>query len=85
MRSIKIANGGFTKDTDISLWLDADLRAAQMLIRLWKEKFPEKVIDLTGKKPRKSLIMTRDGFCIISTFGANMISKRVNGGLSDSE
>ena len=68
----------------INVVIAADADKVRRLFIKWKiDRDSPKVVNLTSDKETRSLIILKDGMCILSSVNATILQKRINGGCAE--
>ena len=80
-RAINIGNKSFVIYDQINVIIAADADKVRRLFIKWKiDRDSPKVVNLTSDKETRSLIILKDGMCILSSVNSTVLQKRINGG-----
>ena len=83
-RAINIGNKSFVIYDQIDVVISADADKVRRLFIKWKiDRDSPKVVNLTSDKETRSLIILKDGMCILSSVNATILQKRINGGCAE--
>ena len=83
-RAINIGNKSFVIYDQINAVIAADADKVRRLFIKWKiDRDSPKVVNLTSDKETRSLIILKDGMCILSSVNATILQKRINGGCAE--
>ena len=83
-RAINIGNKSFVIYDQINVVIAADADKVRRLFIKWKiDRDSPKVVNLTSDKETRSLIILKDGMCILSSVNATILQKRINGGCAE--
>lgn len=83
-RAINIGNKSFVIYDQINVIIAADADKVRRLFIKWKiDRDSPKVVNLTSDKETRSLIILKDGMCILSSVNATILQKRINGGSAE--
>ena len=83
-RAINIGNKSFVIYDQINVVIAADADKVRRLFIKWKiDRDSPKVVNLTYDKETRSLIILKDGMCILSSVNATILQKRINGGSAE--
>lgn len=79
-RAINIGNKSFVIYDQINVIIAADADKVRRLFIKWKiDRDSPKVVNLTSDKETRSLIILKDGMCILSSVNSTVLQKRING------
>ena len=68
----------------INVVIAADADKVRRLFIKWKiDRDSPKVVNLTFDKETRSLIILKDGMCILSSVNSTVLQKRINGGSAE--
>ena len=83
-RAINIGNKSFVIYDQINVIIAADADKVRRLFIKWKiDRDSPKVVNLTSDKETRSLIILKDGMCILSSVNSTVLQKRINGGCAE--
>lgn len=83
-RAINIGNKSFVIYDQIDVVIAADADKVRRLFIKWKiDRDSPKVVNLTSDKETRSLIILKDGMCVLSSVNATVLQKRINGGCAE--
>lgn len=83
-RAINIGNKSFVIYDQINVVIAADADKVRRLFIKWKiDRDSPKVVNLTSDKETRSLIILKEGMCILSSVNSTILQKRINGGSAD--
>ena len=83
-RAINIGNKSFVIYDQINVVIAADADKVRRLFIKWKiAKDSPKVVNLTSDKETRSLIILKDGMCVLSSVNSTVLQKRINGGCAE--
>ena len=83
-RAINIGNKSFVIYDQINVVIAADADKVRRLFIKWKiDRDSPKVVNLTSDKETRSLIILKDGMCVLSSVNATVLQKRINGGCAE--
>lgn len=83
-RAINIGNKSFVIYDQIDVVISADADKVRRLFIKWKiDRDSPKVVNLTSDKETRSLIILKDGMCVLSSVNATVLQKRINGGCAE--
>ena len=83
-RAINIGNKSFVIYDQINVVIAADADKVRRLFIKWKiDRDSPKVVNLTSDKETRSLIILKDGMCILSSVNSTVLQKRINGGSAE--
>ena len=83
-RAINIGNKSFVIYDQINVVIAADADKVRRLFIKWKiDRDSPKVVNLTSDKETRSLIILKDGMCILSSVNSTVLQKRINGGCAE--
>ncbi len=83
-KAINIGNKSFVIYDQIDVVISADADKVRRLFIKWKiDRDSPKVVNLTSDKETRSLIILKDGMCILSSVNATILQKRINGGCAE--
>ena len=83
-RAINIGNKSFVIYDQINVVIAADADKVRRLFIKWKiDKDSPKVVNLTSDKETRSLIILKDGMCVLSSVNSTVLQKRINGGCAE--
>ena len=83
-RAINIGNKSFVIYDQIDVVISADADKVRRLFIKWKiDRDSPKVVNLTSDKETRSLIILKDGMCVLSSVNATVLQKRINGGSAE--
>ena len=83
-RAINIGNKSFVIYDQINVIIAADADKVRRLLIKWKiDRDSPKVVNLTSDKETRSLIILKDGMCVLSSVNATVLQKRINGGSAE--
>ena len=83
-RAINIGNKSFVIYDQIDVVISADADKVRRLFIKWKiDKDSPKVVNLTSDKETRSLIILKDGMCVLSSVNSTVLQKRINGGSAE--
>ena len=83
-RAINIGNKSFVIYDQIDVVISADADKVRRLFIKWKiDRDSPKVVNLTSDKETRSLIILKDGMCILSSVNSTVLQKRINGGSAE--
>lgn len=83
-RAINIGNKSFVIYDQINVIIAADADKVRRLFIKWKiDRDSPKVVNLTSDKETRSLIILKDGMCVLSSVNSTVLQKRINGGCAE--
>lgn len=83
-RAINIGNKSFVIYDQINVVIAADADKVRRLFIKWKiDRDSPKVVNLTSDKETRSLIILKDGMCVLSSVNSTVLQKRINGGCAE--
>ena len=83
-RAINIGNKSFVIYDQIDVVISADADKVRRLFIKWKiDRDSPKVVNLTSDKETRSLIILKDGMCVLSSVNSTVLQKRINGGCAE--
>ena len=83
-RAINVGNKSFVIYDQINVVIAADADKVRRLFIKWKiDRDSPKVVNLTFDKETRSLIILKDGMCILSSVNSTVLQKRINGGSAE--
>mgnify|MGYP003293910882 FL=1 len=83
-RAINIGNKSFVIYDQINVVIAADADKVRRLFIKWKiDRDSPKVVNLTSDKETRSLIILKDGMCVLSSVNSTVLQKRINGGSAE--
>ena len=83
-RAINIGNKSFVIYDQINVVIATDADKVRRLFIKWKiDRDSPKVVNLTSDKETRSLIILKDGMCVLSSVNATVLQKRINGGSAE--
>ena len=83
-RAINIGNKSFVIYDQINVVIAADADKVRRLFIKWKiDRDSPKVVNLTSDKETCSLIILKDGMCVLSSVNSTVLQKRINGGCAE--
>ena len=83
-RAINIGNKSFVIYDQIDVVISADADKVRRLFIMWKiDRDSPKVVNLTSDKETRSLIILKDGMCVLSSVNSTVLQKRINGGCAE--
>ena len=83
-RAINIGNKSFVIYDQINVIIAADADKVRRLFIKWKiDRDSPKVVNLTSDKETRSLIILKDGLCVLSSVNSTVLQKRINGGCAE--
>ena len=83
-RAINIGNKSFVIYDQINVVIAADADKVRRLFIKWKiDRDSPKVVNLTSDKETRSLIILKDGMCVLSSVNSAVLQKRINGGCAE--
>lgn len=83
-RAINIGNKSFVMYDQVDVVIAADADKVRRLFIKWKiDRDSPKVVNLTSDKETRSLIILKDGMCVLSSVNSTVLQKRINGGCAE--
>ena len=83
-RAINVGNKSFVIYDQINVVIAADADKVRRLFIKWKiDRDSPKVVNLTSDKETRSLIILKDGMCVLSSVNSTVLQKRINGGCAE--
>ena len=83
-RAINIGNKSFVMYDQVNVVIAADADKVRRLFIKWKiDRDSPKVVNLTSDKETRSLIILKDGMCVLSSVNSTVLQKRINGGCAE--
>ena len=83
-RAINVGNKSFVIYDQINVVIAADADKVRRLFIKWKiDRDSPKVVNLTSDKETRSLIILKDGMCVLSSVNSTVLQKRINGGSAE--
>lgn len=80
---IRISTELLLNNYEIVLVMSTTHAGASSLIKKWRAS--DKYLDLTGNRSRKSLILTKDGYCIITAYSVARLESKIIPKINDTE
>ena len=83
-RAINVGNKSFVIYDQINVIIATDADKVRRLFIKWKiDRDSPKVVNLTSDKETRSLIILKDGMCVLSSVNSTVLQKRINGGCAE--